>query len=191
MSRFPAVNGQFNSQALDSGLMLAYPPATEFAGTIAGTFHDWVFTTEFDQLAEACELRYPGCRLNPASSFHVLRPNPRELDSLRVFAFDTISLAESSPELFSDGRVKRSLNAQLLDRLAQTVVSTKSQVSGSLRQASLVRHGHIVRQAEELLHHSLESDLTLTDLCTITRVSERTLRPSDFAKLLELAPTPT
>ena len=192
---FPVgTNARFNARELDAATLLIYPPGTEFEGTTAGKFHDWVFTVETGELARACEIRW---RLGLASlpdRLEVTMPLPETTARLRDFAISTLSSVESSPHLLDDDQIRRGLHTQLIELLLDAVsVLNARQLATKETPCS---HWQLVRQVEDLVRGNLDGMLTLTQLCESTSVSERTLRrafcdvigvsPHSYLKILRL-----
>lgn len=176
--------GRFNCHPLDAGVLLAYPPGKEFEGTIEGRFKDWVFTIESDQLARACEVLSQPCLFSRGSTCHALRAKPRRIDQLRQFASSTLALAEESPHVLHDARIRRSLHDELTDLLARAVLSTSTGTTG---RGSHESHWQIVKQAEGLARSMCDRRVRISDLCVETGVSERTLRNA-FVNVMGLSP---
>lgn len=183
---FPrGVEGQFNSQPLDADRMLVYPPGAEFEGTIAGHFQDWVFTAEFHELADLGAVVAHRDFRDSSGGVVSLAPDSQKLECLRDFARNTMSLMQASPHLLADEFTRKSLHAQLMNLLSQTVLSALPE--RRRRRVSHVSHWRIVREAEDFLRSHLSEPIFVSDLCSVTDASERTVR-SAFLNVVGVSP---
>ena len=183
---FPAeVDGRFNGQPLAPDILLAYPPGGDFEGTISGEFQDLVFTSEYGELSRMCEVITQQSMPKLATGVRALRPDSAHLKQLRDFAGSTLSAIQACPTVLADHRVRQSLHVQLTQLLTLAVLSS-SQDAG--QQAAVPEsHWRITRRAEDILEGSVADPVSLSDLCAVTDVSERTLRNA-FLNVVGLSP---
>ncbi len=183
---FPlGISGQFNSQVLNSEEMLIYPPGGEFEGTISRSFQDWIFTVGYDELARASGSISQRGPANLPRSFACVSPDPKHVARLRSFASNAMASIEESPGLLADNQIRQALHAQLLEALSQAVLSATTEQEP--RQQMHKSHDRIVRQSEGFIQANLDSPMSLVELCSLTGVSERTLRTA-FLNVVGLSP---
>ena len=179
------VDGSFNSRILLPQNILCYRPGSEFEGTIKGSFQDWIFTVEEAALRSVVQRLFALDLPAFASTCNFLRPEPQRLLNLRRFAQSIIGMVQDVPESFSSSRFRTALQGELLEQLAQIVVSGKG--AADVRSRAVISHAQVVRLAENYLATQLDGPVLLSDLCAAAGVSIRTLRNA-FQSVLGVSP---
>lgn len=179
--------GTFNAFSLDPGILIAYPPNSEFEGTIMGeaVFCDWVLTVTEDALADVY-FALAGRDLTILKS-HVkcLKPALSTIKLLQDFVIDLLLAAQRRPEVFNDRMIRQRLQRQLIEWLARTLMSADHKLRYEVPPHS--SHWQLVRSVESFLDTNLARDLSLAELCSAAGVSERTLRRA-FDNVLGVGP---
>ncbi len=182
----PRVCGVFNGLPLDSGILIAYPPRSEFDGTILRTaeFHDWVFTVTEDELQKTYFALTRQELALLKSQILCLKPSASALSALRTFASRMMLIGEQTPRLLSDRERSQSLERQLVELLARALMTCDRNLH---QEICWLSNWTIVRKTEDFLEAHVADDLCLSDLCTAAGVSERTLRRA-FGSILGISP---
>ena len=178
--------GRFNCVTLSSEVLLAFPPKAEFQGTIASGFHDWVFTVDFDELSQAYAALYQTEMRMRCTGFQLLRPDPSAMQALRTLGGRTLEQSRHSPQLFADADTRSNLHAQLLELLAASIHSASHGVRRN-RRAQRSRW-QVVRQAEDFMRAHADQPISMTTLCGLTNMHERSLRRA-FHDVVGVSPT--
>jgi AraC-like DNA-binding protein len=118
-----------------------------------------------------------------AGHFTALQP---EGETFRML-LDTIgslrTSAETSPEMFLSGEVRRTAERELLTRLALVIAAAEPTHGVDQRADRLV----VFRKARAFLHEKSHAPVYLAELCAATGVPERTLREI-FQSVLGVSP---
>ncbi|MEZ6145189.1 MAG: helix-turn-helix domain-containing protein [Planctomycetaceae bacterium] len=179
------VQGCFNSVPLSSEIVLAYPPGTEFQGTVTSAFHDWVFTVDLDELSQTYAKLFQRELSFRSRGFQLLRPAPATTQQLRELASHTLDRSRQSPQLLVDAKVRVHLHERLLELLAASVHSA-AQIEHRPCAVQMSRW-QVVRRAEDYMRECADQPISLTTLCMHTHTSERSLRRA-FHDVLGVSP---
>lgn len=183
----PGTSGQFNSQTLHRDKIFVYPPNSEFAGTTAQSFRDYVFTVDLRDLLNVYGTLTQKAPYFLKSSARSYRTNPRTLSRLRDFAIQVMAKLEKDPQQLSAQEIRESLHQQLLERLALALLSADSDTKEP--NEFIKSHSQIVRQAEGYIGVNLGDAIFVSDLCSCADVSERNLRNA-FNSIVGTSPNP-
>ncbi len=184
---FPAeTGGNFNSQVLEPGRMLVYPPGVEFEGATTGPFQDWVFTVDQVEFRRCCQFLFQRDASSLPHSIFSVQLSALVHGQLMSQASSMMGFSRHSPDYLSDEQTRVILNSQLIEQLVGAVFSSMSGPSlGRSRKSD--SHRRIIRLCDEFVRTRFSSPITITDLCSVANVSERTLRNA-FRNVVGVSP---
>jgi AraC-like DNA-binding protein len=113
-----------------------------------------------------------GCDLRLGSTMRVVHPEPAHMACLLRLHTATRQLADSTPEILMRPEVSNALEQELFHAMVTCLVDdTRVDVSAAWRH-----HSAIIKRFEDYLAANCDLPLFLTQICSATRASERTLR---------------
>ena len=182
---FPdSIAGVYNSHVLTGNMLLAYPPAAEFEGSISGSCHHWIATVTVDELTRSYEAISQQDFKLLQGGLKSLLLHPKHLKKLRSIATKTAMLAKDSPQLLTDDKVRMTIHKAFVDNLALALYSSAGEQP---RRATQQSHSKIVHLAEQFIFSHDEMPVAVSDLCRATAATERTLERA-FRNVVGLTP---
>ena len=143
--------------------------------------HDWcVAFIPTDSLSPDGELAQP-----TSPSCRVTRPNQRAVDAFRTMLLQIVDTAAGSAEFESSPAARRAAEDVL--RLATSVIAPSPLVEHHLEGRPKISRREIIHSSMELLEQEDGTLMSVHDLATANRVSERTLRAA-FKEYFGLGP---
>jgi AraC family ethanolamine operon transcriptional activator len=145
----------------------------EFEGTIAGSSGSWVATIDEVELLRAYESMNHKDFPAPQGRVTSLRPATRQLRRLREFATRTATLAKESPSLLADDRIRKKLHLDCVHLVSRSIASAT--IDNHTCRGAQKTHTQIVRIVEGFVDSVVEQPVSITELCSLADVCERTL----------------
>ena len=113
-----------------------------------------------------------GCELRLGSTIRVIHPEPEHMARLVRLYAATMKLAHSAPEILTQPEVSNALEQELIHAMVTCLLDdTRVDISAGWRH-----HSEIITRFEDYLAANCDQPFYLTQICSATKVSERTLR---------------
>jgi AraC family transcriptional regulator, ethanolamine operon transcriptional activator len=164
--------------------LLSYQGGGDHVGRISGGLHWATIFFQVDAFRDASlALRGVVPAFHPTRA-PFLQPGAGALDALRAAVRQAFHVAESTPQLLDVASVRRSLEETILNAGIGAIDPPNERVAP---EGPLTSHHRVVSLAEEVLAAKIDSPIYLSDLCSATGVSERTVRNA-FQSLYHVSP---
>lgn len=134
---------------------------------------------------EAAVRAVAGAEISFPETGRALRFDARTQQSLAELLLHASATATAAPETFAAPEARRSLCEAILSLVARAVDGLPRRAPE--RERTLMSHGRIVALAEAHMRERLGAPVYVSDLCTATGASERTLR-SAFRNVFGMGP---
>lgn len=180
----PAGVSLWRGREVNRRSLLSYQGGSEHVGRVSGGLLWAVVFFQADAFRDASlALRGVAPTVHPNGAAF-LEPAESAVDALRDAVEQAFHVAESTPQLLDAAAVRRSLEEAILNA---GIAAIDPQNERMAPERLLIAHHRVVSLAEETLAAKIDAPIYLSDLCSATGVSERTVRNA-FQSLYHLSP---
>ena len=174
----------WRGRAVNQQSLLSYQEGSDHVGRSTGGMSWAAIFFHADAFRDASlTLRGVTPAIHPTGAAF-LEPAAHALEALRAAVVQVFQLADSTPQLLEVASVRRSLEEAILNAGIASIDPQNERVTPD---GPLISHHRVVSLAEDVLAAKIDSPIYLSDLCTATGVSERTVRNA-FQSLYHVSP---
>jgi AraC-like DNA-binding protein len=172
----PEAAGTLNGVPVRPDLLLAGGPGSEGEFVVKAGYESVAIFLPPAIFREHIEIRRPGDPFRVPEAVEVLQANSSAARTLFDRAKGLTDVAAQHPHVFDERPASRAAaHAEILDALLEAMGSSKDH-EPTRKERTRQGHSQIVQIAEEYVTTHTEERVSVTDLCKVADVSERTLQ---------------